>query len=156
MFVDQSIYFFRLLLLGFYILVLFHLLILFSHYVYCILFPIIIILDFCLFIFILFVSAHFSPIYIVFFSLSISYPRMLVSSAKIYGEIFPSFRYSSVRSFVKILKSRQDILHPYPNPLPECIFSYFVGMVKLLNISFTPSMTSSFISNFFIFSNNSC
>ena len=111
---------------------------LFSHSVYFILLFIISILDFFLLIFIIFCSAHVSLIFIVFSSFSIFYPIMLVSSAKIYGDIYPSFKYSSVKSLVKMLNKRQDILHPCPSPLPIGMLSYFDGMVRLLNISFTP------------------
>ena len=129
--------------------------ILFSHSVNFILLFIINIFDFFLLIFIRFFSAQSSQILIVFFNLLIFYPNTFVSSAKIYGDISPSFRNSSVRSLVNILKRRQEMLHPYPNPLPIGILSCFVGIVKLLNISLTPWMTSSFMSRSSIFLNRS-
>ena len=109
-----------------------------SHSVNFILLFIISIFDFFLLIFIRFFSAQSSQILIVFFNLLIVYPNTFVSSAKIYGDISPSFRNSSVRSLVNILKRRHEILHPYPSPLPIGMLSCFVGIVKLLNISLTP------------------
>ena len=74
--------------------------------------PMIIILDFFLLIFILFLSAHFSVIDIACVSLFIVVPNILVSSAKICGKRSFWASRSSVRSSVNMLNRRQDIPHP--------------------------------------------
>ena len=34
------------------------------------------------------------------------------------------------------------MLHPYPNPLPMCMYPSLDSITKLLNISYTPCITS--------------
>ena len=81
-------------------------------------------------------------------------PTILVSSAKIYGYMLGICSILSVRSFVKILNSRHDMLHPWPNPLPIFTFYGLASTTRLLNISFTPYITSWLILIFSIFSNS--
>ena len=54
-----------------------------------------------------------------------------------------------------MLNSRHDIPHPYPKPLPMWMFPNLVGIVRLLNIICTPSITSCLMLRSFIFWNNS-
>ena len=129
-----------------------YLLMLFSHFVYCIFYPISITLDFFLLIFIKFLLAHTSLISIIFSNFGISCPTTLVSSAKTWGEIPSCCKISLVRSLVNILKSRHETPHPCPSPLPISISLFYVGITRLLNISYTPCMTSSAISICLIFS----
>ena len=111
--------------------------------------------DFSALIFMQLLVAHYSVISIVFSSyivyLGSSVPIIVVSSAYIYGKTLPFNRFV-VRSLVNILNSRQDILHPCPNPLPICQVLECVCITRLLNIIFIPWMTigSIFISYIFL------
>ena len=110
-----------------------------------------IILDFFLLIIILFYCAHSSAIYIALYSFCSVSPMIFVSSAYIYGYIDCSCMRDFIRSFVKILNSRHDILHPCPSPLPMCICSLSVYIYKLLNIIWTPCITLGCMFRSFIF-----
>ena len=125
----------------------------FSHLLYFRSSSINIILDLFLFSFMWLFSAHYSHTSMTSSKLGSPTPSMLVSSANIYGQESYISSSSSVRSFVKMLKSRHDIPHPYPSPLPIYRFPSFDSIVRLLNINFSPCMTYSDIPIFSIFSN---
>ena len=65
-------------------------------------------------------------------------PTIFVSSANIYGYTLFIVSIYSVRSSVKMLNSRHEILHPYPNPLPMGRCPNLDSITRLLNISLTP------------------
>ena len=100
------------------------------------------IFDFFLFNFISFLLAHYSQMSIIVSKFSIVWPTMLVSSANIYGYMFGCSRIKSVRSFVNMLNNIHEMLHPCPNPLPILTDPYGDSISRLLNISYTPCMTS--------------
>ena len=113
------------------------------------------IFDFFLFSFIWLLMAHCSHMFIITSRFSSVCPTMLVSSANICGymSIYSSNR--SVRSFVKILNSIHEMLHPYPSPLPIFTGPSGDSISRLLNINWTPCMTLLLIFILIIFSKSS-
>ena len=125
-----------------------------SIYCFFIFFCLVRILDLFMLTYISFCSAQISHVSIVVSSFSVEYPTMLVSSAKICGVTSSISNILVVISLVKMLNNKHDMLHPYPNPLPIGMSSYGDYILRLLNISYIPYITSSFMFICFILVNS--